>query len=54
LLSLTLAILRSAELGFFGLVVETFVQTPLFWGEGRVIGLFFRVLKPSEAAEPLI
>ena len=28
--SLTLAILRSAELGFFGLVVVTFVQTPLF------------------------
>ena len=31
--SLTRAILRSAEFGFFGVVVDTRVQTPRFWGE---------------------
>jgi hypothetical protein len=29
----TRAILRSAELGFFGVTVATLVHTPRFWGE---------------------
>jgi hypothetical protein len=29
----TLAILRRAEFGFFGVVVETRVQTPRRWGD---------------------
>jgi hypothetical protein len=33
LVNLTRAILRSAEFGFLGVVVETLVQTPLFCGE---------------------
>jgi hypothetical protein len=33
LVSRTLAILRSAEFGFFGVVVETRVHTPRRWGE---------------------
>ena len=28
----TRAILRSAEFGFFGVIVRTIVQTPRFWG----------------------
>jgi hypothetical protein len=31
--NLTRAILRSAEFGFFGVVVETRVHTPRRWGE---------------------
>jgi hypothetical protein len=31
--SRTLQTLRSAELGFFGVVVYTRVQTPRFWGQ---------------------
>jgi hypothetical protein len=31
--SRTRAILRSAEFGFFGVIVRTCVQTPRFWGE---------------------
>ncbi len=33
LVSRTRAIFRSAEFGFFGVVVETRVQTPRRWGE---------------------
>jgi hypothetical protein len=32
LVNLTRQTLRSAEFGFFGVVVYTRVQTPLFWG----------------------
>ena len=31
--SLTLQTFLNAELGFFGVVVYTLVQTPLFWGD---------------------
>src|SRR3989304_9407140 len=31
----TRAIFRSAEFGFFGVIVRTTVQTPRFWGEPR-------------------
>jgi len=45
LVSRTLAILRNAELGFFGVVVLTWVQTPLFCGEPFPSNsLFFRAL----------
>ena len=30
--NLTRAILRSAEFGFFGVIVRTWMQTPRFWG----------------------
>jgi hypothetical protein len=30
--SRTRAIFRSAEFGFFGVIVRTFVHTPRFWG----------------------
>src|SRR6266540_1999074 len=36
----TRATLRSAELGFFGVMVKTRVQTPRRWGEPRSAGLF--------------
>jgi hypothetical protein len=39
LVSRTRATLRSAELGFFGVVVYTRVQTPRFWGEEFKAGL---------------
>jgi len=32
LVSRTRAILRSAEFGFLGVIVRTWVHTPLFWG----------------------
>jgi hypothetical protein len=38
--SLTLATFRSAEFGFFGVVVYTLMQTPLFWGQLLSAGLF--------------
>ena len=38
--SLTLAIFRSAEFGFFGVVVYTRVQTPRFCGEPASAGTF--------------
>src|SRR3972149_7248855 len=41
----TRAILRSAELGFFGVVVVTFVQTPRLKGELWKTGLFKMLLK---------
>jgi len=44
--SLTLAILRKAELGFFGVVVLTDVQTPRFCGELWSVARFFRILSP--------
>jgi hypothetical protein len=37
--SRTRATLRRAELGFFGVVVYTRVQTPRFWGEEFKAGL---------------
>jgi len=41
----TRAILRSAEFGFFGVVVVTFVQTPRLKGELWKTGLFKILLK---------
>src|SRR5579871_1036143 len=38
--SRTRAILRSAEFGFFGVIVETRVQTPRFWGAPWSAGVF--------------
>ena len=46
----TLAILRSAELGFLGVAVLTAVHTPLFCGEDSLMGLFFRELNPLWSA----
>jgi hypothetical protein len=43
--SLTLAIFRKAEFGFFGVVVETLVQTPRLNGDGENTGRFLSVLK---------
>src|SRR5262244_1296593 len=40
LVSRTRATLRSAEFGFFGVVVYTRVQTPRFWGAPRSAGVF--------------
>src|SRR5918992_4366359 len=51
--SLTRAILRNAEFGFFGVVVETRVHTPRRWGEPWSAGvavfsfLNFRSLRTS-------
>src|SRR3954466_13895107 len=42
LVSRTLATLRSAEFGFFGVVVYTRVQTPRFWGHPWSAGTEFR------------
>ena len=42
----TLAILRSAEFGFFGVAVLTAVQTPLFCGEEVSIARFCKELYP--------
>src|ERR1700722_4257496 len=39
----TLATLRSAEFGFFGVVVKTRVQTPLRWGAPFRAGVFVLV-----------
>ena len=39
LVSLTLATLRKAELGFFGVVVYTRVHTPRLWGAPRSAGV---------------
>jgi hypothetical protein len=36
----------TAEFGFFGVVVVTFVHTPRLNGALKAIGLFFKVLKP--------
>ena len=38
--NLTLATFRRAEFGFFGVVVYTLMQTPLFWGQLLSAGLF--------------
>ena len=46
----TLAIFRSAEFGFLGVVVETFVQTPRLKGAGKKTGLFFKTLNPRAKA----
>lgn len=43
--SLTRATFRRAELGFLGVMVNTFVHTPLFRGQGIATALFFRLLK---------
>jgi len=47
LVSFTLATLRRAEFGFFGVIVVTFVHTPRFCGHPLFIltVLFLRVLK---------
>ena len=45
LLKRTLATLRMAELGFFGVAVKTLTQTPLLKDELYFTGLFFKVLK---------
>src|SRR3989344_4348420 len=49
----TLAIFRKAELGFLGVVVETFVQTPRLKGAGKKTGLFFKTLNPFASATVL-
>jgi hypothetical protein len=41
--SLTLATLRRAEFGFFGVVVYTLMQTPRFWGQLFNAGLLVLV-----------
>ncbi len=41
----TQSTLRRAELGFLGVFVVTFVQTPRLNGEGKNFGRFFKVLK---------
>ena len=46
----TRAIFRRAEFGFFGVVVETFVQTPRLKGAGKKTGLFLRTLNPRAKA----
>ena len=38
--SRTRAIFRSAEFGFLGVIVETRVQTPRFWGAPWSAGVF--------------
>jgi len=38
LVNLTRATLRMAEFGFLGVVVNTRVQTPLFWGQASRAG----------------
>ncbi len=45
LVSLTLAIFLSAELGFLGVVVPTFTHTPRLKGLLVSLGLFLSVLK---------
>ena len=50
LVNLTLAIFLKAELGFFGVVVLTCMQTPLLKGEGCTIGLFFTELNAKAKA----
>jgi hypothetical protein len=50
LVNRTLAIFRRAELGFLGVVVVTFVQTPLLKGAGKYTGLFFKRLNPRAKA----
>ena len=45
----TRATLRSAELGFLGVVVNTRVHTPRFWGQASSAGLLvllMNVLRP--------
>jgi hypothetical protein len=46
----TRATLRRAELGFLGVVVKTFVQTPRLKGEEPFTGLFLTELKYSPRA----
>lgn len=50
LVSLILATFLKAELGFLGVVVKTFKQTPLLKGEEKPLGLFFKALKPKARA----
>src|ERR1044072_4635873 len=42
----TLATLRSAEFGFFGVVVYTRVQTPRFCGQACSAGTLLRAVRP--------
>jgi hypothetical protein len=51
--SLTLAILRIAELGFLGVWVLTAVQTPRFCGEELSVSCFFKVFNPFCSAGDL-
>jgi hypothetical protein len=46
----TLAILRRAEFGFFGVAVFTAVQTPRFCGENVLTLFFLRELKDLSRA----
>ena len=50
----TRAIFLRAELGFFGVVVETFTQTPRLKGAGKKTGLFFKTLNPRAKATVLV
>ena len=51
--SRTRAIFRRAEFGFFGVVVETLVQTPRLKGLEKKTGLFLSTLKPRVKATVL-
>lgn len=53
LVNLTLAYFRNAELGFFGVIVPTRVQTPRFSGEATVVTFFSRVFKFTSKAGDL-
>lgn len=46
----TRANLRRAEFGFFGVMVPTFIATPLFNGEAWKTGRFLMLLKPNDKA----
>jgi len=50
----TLAILRKAEFGFFGVMVVTLRQTPRFCGLGRLTGMFLSVLNVVSRAGDLL
>jgi hypothetical protein len=50
LVSRTRAIFRIAELGFFGVLVVTFVQTPRLNGDGKNTGRFLSVLNERRRA----
>src|SRR5947209_1156426 len=53
LVSRTRATFRSAEFGFFGVTVRTWVQTPRFWGEPmsrRVLLVSALYITPSAGA----
>jgi len=48
--SLTRAILRNAEFGFLGVVVDTLMHTPRLKGDDDAMGLFFNELNVESSA----